>query len=100
MTVPDKKENSNLDPPLRDRGINILLTGGGGPGAAGILNCLKREPSFHVTVADANPGAIGRWLNKDFVLIPPAKSNEFIDSVLSICSQKSIQVLLPDRKST
>ena len=75
--------------------INILMTGGGAPGAAGILNCLKQESSFHVTVADANPGAVGRWLSKEFELIPPAKSNDFIDSVLSVCRKKNILVLLP-----
>lgn len=75
--------------------INILMTGGGAPGAAGILKCLQQESSFHVTVADANSGAVGRWLNNEFELIPPAKSNEFIEAMLSVCRKKNIHVLLP-----
>ena len=71
------------------------MTGGGAPGAAGILNCLKQESSTHVIVADANLDSVGRWLSKDFVLIPSAKNNEFIDSVLSVCQKKNIHVLLP-----
>ena len=90
-------ENSDLSsPPVgRDMGINILMTGGGAPGAAGIINCLVQEPSFHVTVADANPGSVGRWLCKDFVLIPPAKNNDFIKVLLAVCQKKKIQILLP-----
>ena len=71
------------------------MTGGGAPGAAGILNCLAQESSFHVTIADANPGAVGRWLCKDFELIPPAKKNDFIKVLLAVCQKKKIQILLP-----
>ena len=76
------------------------MTGGGAPGAAGIINCLVQEPSIHVTVADANPGAVGRWLCKDpvttgFELIPPAKNNDFIKTLLAVCQKKKIQILLP-----
>ena len=71
------------------------MTGAGAPGAAGILNCLKQEPSFHVITADANPGAVGRWLSKDFELIPPANSKEFIDVVIAVCRKRNIHVILP-----
>jgi carbamoyl-phosphate synthase large subunit len=75
--------------------INILMTGGGAPGAAGILHCLKQEKSFTITVADANPGAVGRWLSDDFADIPPANDEKFIDAMLTICRQKNIHVVLP-----
>jgi carbamoyl-phosphate synthase large subunit len=75
--------------------INILMTGGGAPGAAGILKCLHQQQKFHVTVADANPGAVGKYLNPDFVVIPMAADNSFTDAVLSVCRKKNIHVVLP-----
>ena len=90
-----KKENIDLSLPLGDRGINILMTGGGAPGAAGILHCLKQNPSFNITVADANPAAVGKHLNKDFETIPFARDADFPDGVLSLCRRKNIQAVLP-----
>ncbi len=71
------------------------MTGGGAPGAAGILNCLKQNPAFNITVADANPDAIGKYLNKDFETIPFASDPNFVDAILSLCRRKNIHVVLP-----
>ena len=97
-----KKENIDLSLPLGNQrlgtefgGINILMTGGGAPGAAGILHCLKQNPSFNITVADANPDAVGKYLNKDFETIPLAQDADFPDAVLSLCRRKNIQAVLP-----
>ena len=71
------------------------MTGGGAPGAAGILKCLQQEKSFTITVADANPNAVGRFLNTDFETIPFANDPSFSETVLSICKKKNIHALLP-----
>ena len=71
------------------------MTGGGAPGAAGILQCLWQEPSLQITVADANPNAVGRWLTNDFTTIPPASDPSFIETVLAICRKKNIHIVLP-----
>jgi carbamoyl-phosphate synthase large subunit len=71
------------------------MTGGGAPGAAGILKCLQQEKSFHITVADANPNAVGKYLNKDFETIPFANDPAFANAVLSICRKKNINIVLP-----
>ncbi len=71
------------------------MTGGGAPGAAGILKCLRLSPEIRVTLADANPEAVGKFLNDDFVTIPPASDPGFTAAVHSICQQKKIQVVLP-----
>ena len=76
------------------KNVNILMTGAGAPGAAGILKCLQHEKSFHITGADADPNAVGRYLNEDFETIPFANDPAFIDTVLSICQKKNIHVLL------
>jgi carbamoyl-phosphate synthase large subunit len=75
--------------------INILMTGGGAPGAAGILRCLQEYPGLHVTVADANPQATGRYLGGEFHTIPLATNISFIDALLSLCKEKNIDVLFP-----
>lgn len=74
---------------------NILMTGGGAPGAAGILRCLKLEPAFHITVADMNAEAVGKFLNDDFITIPAATDPHFADTLLNICRERNIQVLMP-----
>ena len=76
-------------------GINILMTGAGAPGAAGILQCLWQHSSFNVIAADANPNAVGHYLVKNFVVIPRADDPAFIDSVLAVCREKDVHVVLP-----
>ncbi|HQU56691.1 MAG TPA: ATP-grasp domain-containing protein [Chitinophagaceae bacterium] len=75
--------------------INILMTGGGAPGAAGIIRCLREEKNFHITVADANEEVIGKYLGDDFVQIPFATDANFIPSILTIAKQKNIHCILP-----
>jgi carbamoyl-phosphate synthase large subunit len=75
--------------------FNILMTGAGAPGAAGILHCLSLEQRFHITMTDANPEATGRWLHPDFEVIPPAGADDFIKSLKEICRKKNIHLVLP-----
>jgi carbamoyl-phosphate synthase large subunit len=75
--------------------INILMTGAGAPGAAGIIKCLQQNPSFNITVTDADKNAIGQHLAKDFVIIPRAADGNFIEAVLAVCRKHNIHVLLP-----
>ena len=71
------------------------MTGGGAPGAAGIIRCLKENKSFHITLADANPDAVGRFLCDDFETIPVASDASFITDVLAVCRKKEINIILP-----
>jgi carbamoyl-phosphate synthase large subunit len=75
--------------------INILMTGAGAPGAAGIIKCLQQNPSFNITVADADKNAIGQHLVKNFEIIPFAKEENFVEGVLAVCRKHNIHVLLP-----
>ena len=65
--------------------INVLMTGAGAPGAAGILQCLWQDPSLQITVADANEHAVGRYLAHDFEKIPVADDAHFVENLLAIC---------------
>jgi carbamoyl-phosphate synthase large subunit len=75
--------------------INILMTGGGAPGSAGIIKCLHREPLFRVLVADARTNVAGKYLNTDFETIPLATDPSFANAVLALCRKKNIRALLP-----
>lgn len=92
------QRNPDLSSPFRGTGgINVLMTGAGAPGAAGILNCLRSDRNFKIIVADANPNAVGRWLNGDsgFERIPFAHEKDFIEKLLSICERRNIHVVMP-----
>jgi len=80
--------------------INVLMTGAGAPGAAGILKCLHSKPGITIIAADANSNAVGRWLNGDsagvgFEKVPPAHDANFIEQMLSICERRNIQIVMP-----
>lgn len=75
--------------------INILMTGAGAPGAAGIMHCLWQNPAVHITAADANPDAVGRYLSNDFETIPFADHPSFIEALLALCRKKNIHILMP-----
>lgn len=75
--------------------VNILMTGAGAPGAAGILKCLKQEGRFHIIAADARPNPAGKYLADDFVTIPLAGDNGFAEAIAAICKRKDIRVVMP-----
>lgn len=75
--------------------IRVLMTGAGAPGAAGIIKCLSQDKRLVVITADANPDSAGHYLNKNFVQIPHAEDPSFIESLLSVCREKNIHVVLP-----
>lgn len=75
--------------------INILMTGGGAPGAAGIIKCLQQDKTFTIHVADANPEAIGKHLVDNFHEIPLATAPLFAETVLSVCLKNRIDIILP-----
>jgi carbamoyl-phosphate synthase large subunit len=71
------------------------MTGAGAPGAAGILKCLLKEPSFQIIAADANPQAYGRYLAGDFECLPGGEDPAFAEAVMEICDRRKIDVILP-----
>lgn len=98
--MPINKDSANLSTPSGDRGINILMTGAGAPGAAGIMKCLWHDPAINIIVADANANAVGRYLNNHpvgmgFEIIPLATDPLFAEIMISICRKENIHAVLP-----
>ncbi len=79
------------------RQINVLMTGGGAPGAAGIIKCLLAESTVNLFVADANPSAYGKHLHdpNKFVVIPSASQEDFHEILLKLALDYNIDVILP-----
>ena len=81
---------------MLEKPINLLITGGGAPGAYGIIKALLSvDKNINITAADMKAECIGKIIAPDFVQIPPANASHFIDEVLAICKEKSIDVILP-----
>ena len=73
------------------------MTGAGAPGGPGIIQALKKNTKINLHIADANPNASGRYISTDcsFHQLPMAKSKNFISTLLNLCINKKISVLLP-----
>lgn len=75
--------------------MRILLTGAGGAAAISVWKSLSSEHELYM--ADMDPCAAGLYLvpaTKRFI-IPAGNSSHFITSVLQLCIQHSIEVVLP-----
>lgn len=75
--------------------IRVLMTGGGAPGAAGILKCLKMRDDLEIIVGDASRLSSGAKLHHDFVLLPHASDKNFIEIMLKLCQKKAVDVIFP-----
>ena len=80
---------------MQSNSLCVLMTGGGAPGAAGIIKCLLQHPSLKLTVADADENATGKYLHADFIQIPKASEKNFVSEVLNVCKQENIRIILP-----
>lgn len=75
--------------------MKVLLTGAGAPGAAGIIECLKKSKKLELWGCDANADASGKYILKNFFTIPRAGDVNFIPTVLKKAKQYGINVILP-----
>lgn len=75
--------------------VRVLMTGGGAPGAAGIIGCLREDSRVELHVGDANEWAVGRFLNERFQRLPKASDPGFTDFLLDHCVKQGIRVVFP-----
>lgn len=74
---------------------HVLMTGAGAPGAPGILKCLKQNPNLKITLADANPNAVGKLLHPNFEIIPLASADDFIKVIKQLSLKLKVTHILP-----
>lgn len=73
----------------------VLITGGGAPGAAGIIKCLREIPHCFIYAVDKNPEAHGQFLADAFHAIPSPESPDFVEILLDLCLKQEIQCIMP-----
>lgn len=71
------------------------MTGGGAPGAAGVLRCLKLRPELDIIVGDANPKSAGALLHENFILLPHADDHDFLTKLKEIAKFHKIDIIFP-----
>lgn len=75
--------------------IHVLMTGGGSPGAAGIIQCLQKDKRIKLTVCDANENVVGKYLNQTFFKTLAATHKNFIPFMMNECKARKVDVLFP-----
>ncbi len=75
---------------------NILVTGGGAPGAPGIIRAIQRSSEkIKLFSCDIQENTAGKFLTEKSFLVPPGNDLDYIDIVLQICIEYQIDVLFP-----
>lgn len=74
----------------------ILVTGGGAPGAPGILKSIAKDAP-HITLfsCDAQEDTAGKLLANGYFTVPLGTSSDFTDVLLHKCLEHKIQTILP-----
>ena len=76
--------------------MNVLLTGAGAPGAAGIIKCLRKgDKKLRIICVDINAHAYGQALADMFYTVPEAENKDFINRIEGICQNENIKVIIP-----
>ena len=84
---------------FRNGTADVLVTAAGTIVAQGIMKCLRlanREnatPRYRIVAADMSPQAAGLYRADLGLLVPPATSDHYADSLVKICSEEGIRAI-------
>lgn len=79
---------------------HILITGAGTVVGQGLIKCLKfansrsDEHEYVVTACDMSENATGMYRAHNSVLVPPANSPSYIESILDVCKRYEIEAIM------
>ncbi len=75
----------------------ILVTGAGGPAAIAILRSLMGDVTIELLAADMDPWAAGLFMVNPgrSLIVPRADHPDFLNDVLSTCSDMDVDILFP-----
>lgn len=78
--------------------LKIVLTACGCPGASTLIRMLKNngEREIEIIGTDMREEAIGRFLTDDFYKVPPGRSENYIEAMLSIVEKEKPDILFPE----
>lgn len=92
------------DRPGLDRPARVLITGAGGPAAVSFIEAVNTGATaaglvggVEFVAVDIDPNAAGLYLvdREHRALVPRGDSPDFVDAVLAMCIERSIDVLVP-----
>ena len=76
--------------------LRILVTGGGAPGASGIIKAIKQgSQSAQIYSCDANEDTAGRLLSDEYFTVPYGDNKQYIPQLLAQCLEHKINRILP-----
>ncbi|MDG6995870.1 MAG: ATP-grasp domain-containing protein [Nitrososphaerota archaeon] len=78
--------------------VNVLITGVGAPGTTGTLYALKNNPDgeeVNIFGTDIKENPVGKYFVSRFYKISAPEDQEYIERLNSICSENSIDVVIP-----
>lgn len=75
--------------------INILVTGGGAPGAPGIIKALRSVNRFNLFSCDVHSVTAGKLLANDYFTVLQGDNEEYCNDLLTKCLQRNIKVIFP-----
>ncbi|PCJ64951.1 MAG: hypothetical protein COA58_11815 [Bacteroidetes bacterium] len=74
----------------------VLVTGGGAPGAPGILNALKQSnSSTEIFSCDIQENTAGKILADSYFTVPSGDTEQYIPEILQKCIEHKISTILP-----
>lgn len=74
---------------------NILVTGGGAPGAPGIIRALQISGNLRLISCDIKERTIGSLLADEYFTVPSGKNTDYASALLNKCIEHSIDLILP-----
>jgi len=77
--------------------LTVLRTAAGSPVAPFVIRSLKKVPDVRVVAVDSDPLSCGFAFADRHHVVPPVDSGEFVETLVEICRQESVDILLPDR---
>ena len=78
--------------------LTVLVTGAGAPGITGTVHALRNNPSGEIPRiigCDVRSDAVGQELVDAFVTVPAPESDDYLVSLLSVCRDHGVDVVLP-----
>lgn len=80
--------------------LRVLVTGVGAPGIRGTLFCLRKGAeaegvTLHIVGTDINQGTVGSFMVDKFIQIEPPESKKYVNDMLNICVDESVDIVLP-----
>lgn len=78
--------------------LTVLITGAGAPGIAGTIHSVRNNPdsrAVRIIGTDINEQVVGRYFCDEFHKIPKATSDDYLGTLLALCGDKKVDVLIP-----